>query len=302
MNALARLLVVLAVSLPLLGQSADREQIERYLRAGGLRPAAEQRTIAPDSCAAVGRFTDGIIQCGQSVQGEVGGTGDCVSQDGYFLDLWEAPATAGQDVTVTFTGNRPNDTAFLVILRDVGTLLEIARSTGRGTLQTHFAAPATDTYLVAVGYSAAQLSGTYTLSMTCFGSGPPPGSCVPDPTTVCLLQNRFEVRARYRGAFDNQPADTPAQVKSVIGFSDPNYETAFFYFNSSNNIEMMVKMLDQGNVDAQGHPTIALLYGTATPLRIELTVRDSKAGGTTRTWTSAFGKMEGATDFNAFVK
>jgi hypothetical protein len=120
--------------------------------------------------------------------------------------------------------------------------------------------------------------------------------------TACVLGNRFEVRARYRGAFDNNTADTQAKVKSVIGFADVSYETAFFYFNSPNNIELMVKMLDQGNVDSQNRPTVAVLYGTATPLRVEVTIRDTKTGGTTRSWISQFGAMQGTTDFTAFVK
>lgn len=125
--------------------------------------------------------------------------------------------------------------------------------------------------------------------------------CVANSTTACLLNGRFKVTVRYRNGFDNAPADREAQVKPVTGFANPNFETAFFYFNSSNNIEMMIKMLDQGNVDSAGRPTIALLFGSATPLRIEVTVVDSK-NGARRTYLSEFNKMQGKTDFNAFVK
>jgi lysyl endopeptidase len=133
------------------------------------------------------------------------------------------------------------------------------------------------------------------------GSGGTPAPCVPSATTACMLNNRFQVQVRYRGAFDNNPADTNALKKSVTGFSNPNYETAFFYFNSENNIEMLVKLLDQGNTDGQGRPTIAVLFGSATPLRVELTITDTVSGAV-KSYRSDFGQMRGTTDFTAFVK
>lgn len=134
-------------------------------------------------------------------------------------------------------------------------------------------------------------------------AGEPSGTqpCSPSATTACLLNNRFRVTVRYRGGFDNNAADTSAKVKSVTGFANPSFETAFFYFNSDSNIEMMIKMLDQGNQNSQGQPTIALLFGTATPLRIELNVTDTTTG-VSRNYTSEFAAMKGTTDFNAFVK
>jgi hypothetical protein len=125
--------------------------------------------------------------------------------------------------------------------------------------------------------------------------------CVPDNTTACMLNGRFRVTLRYRNGFDSGVVDATASVKSVTGFSSSNFETSFFYFNDENNIELMVKMLDQGNTNASGQPTIALLYGSATPLGTELTVVDSLTG-VTKTYNTAFNAMRGQTDFSAFVK
>jgi hypothetical protein len=133
------------------------------------------------------------------------------------------------------------------------------------------------------------------------GSGGTPAPCVPGNTTACMLNGRFKVTVRYRPAFDNQPASTNALVKSVTGFANAAFETGFFYFNDPNNVEMMVKVLDQGNTNAQGQRTIAVLFGSATPLRIEVEVTDSVTGAVKR-YTSEFGQMMGATDFTAFVK
>jgi Matrixin len=148
------------------------------------------------------------------------------------------------------------------------------------------------------GYQGNNAAWTSTFIQVQGGANP---SCVPDANTACLLNSRFTATVRFRGDFTNQPADTQAFAKPVTGFANANYETSFFYFNDPNNIEILLKMLDQGNVNAQGQPTIAVLFGTATPLRVELTITDTKTGAV-RTYQSAFGGMQGAVDFTAFVK
>jgi hypothetical protein len=132
---------------------------------------------------------------------------------------------------------------------------------------------------------------------------PTPNStaCTPNSTTACMLNNRFKVQVRYRPAFDTLPPDTNAQVKSVSGFANPSFESAFFYFNSDSNIEMLVKLLDQGNTNNQGQATIAVLFATATPLGIEVTITDT-TNNAQKSYKSDFGKMTGGTDFTAFVK
>ena len=80
-----------------------------------------------------------------------------------------------------------------------------------------------------------------------------------------------------------------------------SFESAFFYFNSDSNIEMLVKILDQGNTNNQGQQTIAVLFATATPLGIEVTITDT-TNNASKTYKSDFGKMTGGTDFTAFVK
>ena len=127
------------------------------------------------------------------------------------------------------------------------------------------------------------------------------GPCVQDATTACVLNNRFRATVRFRGAFDNNPADTSASRKPVNGFANPNFETVFFFFNSVDNIEVLLKMLDQGNTNGAGQPTIAVLFGSATPLRTEVTITDT-TNGVTKTYTSQFNTQQGGTDFTAFVK
>jgi hypothetical protein len=129
----------------------------------------------------------------------------------------------------------------------------------------------------------------------------PPQTCKANANTACLLGNRFKATVRFRSDFSDNPANSDALVKSVSGFANPNFETAFFYFNDSNNIELMLKMLDQGNTNGQGQLTIAVLFGSATPLRLELTLTDTKTNAV-RTYASSAGTLAGGVDFTAFVK
>ncbi len=129
----------------------------------------------------------------------------------------------------------------------------------------------------------------------------PTEPCVEDETTACLLDGRFRAEVHYRSTFNEGPADRTAFRKPVTGFASSNYETAFFYFNSVNNIEILLKMLDQGNENSSGQPTIAVLTGVATPLHVEVVLTDTTTGAS-RTYTSAYQSMAGKTDFHAFVK
>jgi hypothetical protein len=138
-------------------------------------------------------------------------------------------------------------------------------------------------------------------SVANFLSPTPSTTCTPNSTTACMLNNRFKVQVKYRPAFDTLPPDTNAQLKPVSGFANASFESAFFYFNSDSNIEMLVKILDQGNTNSQGQQTIAVLFATATPLGIEVTITDMQKGPA-KTYRSDFGKMAGGTDFTAFVK
>jgi hypothetical protein len=227
----------------------------------------------------------------------------CRTTNGYYYDLWRFQANAGDRVTIQassfayrvvidlFDTRNPSNPVLMASV--------VANAPGLGASMT-FIVPGTGLYTIALGANAVAATGTYTFSITC-SAGPAPGSCVSSTTTACVLNNRFRVSVRYRAAFDNQAATTPALVKAVSGFANPAFETAFFYFNDANNIEMLVKLLDQGNTNSQGQRTIAVLFGSATPLRIEMDVTDTTTGAV-RQYLSEFGQMRGATDFTAFVK
>jgi hypothetical protein len=229
--------------------------------------------------------------CGRTTTGTIS-SADCTTSSGYYYEWWSVPTSAGQPISITATSSafRP----YLHLNRPDGTL---AAQSGSGTLS--FVADQSGTWWIQATSWDKGVGGTYQLSVSCTTTIS--SSCTPGPQTACLLNNRFKATVRYRGAFDNGAPDTNASVKSVTGFGSAAYETAFFYFNNANNIEVLLKMLDQGNMDSQNRPAIAVLFGSATPLKVEITITDTKNGAVKR-YTNDFGKQSGQTDFTAFVK
>lgn len=261
--------------------------------------SGNQRIAEPDtSCYA------GAVGCGQTVTGRV--SIDSCEASGLYGVGYAFNGTAGQSVTISAVSY---DFAMTVVLGDgrTGNNTIYAQKdvyvTGQTATIAGFTLPYTGQYLILVTPGTDYTFGNYSLTVTCASTPPAGGSCTPDTYTACMLGNRFKVNVRYRGQFDNSSVDTNARVKPVTGFANAAYETAFFYFNDSNNIEMMVKLLDQGNKNSAGKPTIAVLFGSATPLRTEVTITDTASfSGAWKAYTSNFNTQAGTTDFTAFVK
>lgn len=263
-----------------------------------LQASEPARIVGADALRALAAMAVAPLSCGSAptlaCSIPVTTSPSCLSGTTY-LDLYTFNATAGQTITTTTT--TATGYQMLIAIFDSNANL-LAQNSGPSPTALTYTFSASGSYIIGFAFVADFATGSYTLVVSCSGVG---GTCRSDSRTACLLNNRFKATVRFRGAFDNAAADTDASLKPVTGFADPNFETAFFYFNSSNNIEMMLKMLDQGNTDSLGHPTIAVLFGSATPLRTELTITDTKTGLVKR-YTSQFGSQAGTTDFTAFVK
>ena len=90
-----------------------------------------------------------------------------------------------------------------------------------------------------------------------------PGSCVADGDTLCLLGGRYRAEVTWTNQFNGA---------SGHGIARPNGDfTGFFAFDDPSNIELIVKMLDFGDV-------IKVFYGQLTNLRFTLTITDVSTG------------------------
>lgn len=116
-----------------------------------------------------------------------------------------------------------------------------------------------------------------------YGTGATSGVCKPSATTLCLRKKRFRVEATFQNQFDGTGG-----VAKAITSTD---EAGFFYFYDKTNFELMIKILDFGDV-------IKVFYGQLTNLQFNLTVTDTKTGAV-KSYTNTSGNC-GAIDQSAF--
>jgi len=91
----------------------------------------------------------------------------------------------------------------------------------------------------------------------------PPAPCRPGPDTLCLLDNRFRVKVSWQNQFDGSSGSGRPVPRSNV--------TGFFSFGDPSNIELLVKILDFGDV-------VKVFWGQLTNLRYNLEVTDTRTG------------------------
>ncbi|MDQ6891268.1 MAG: SMP-30/gluconolactonase/LRE family protein [Acidobacteriota bacterium] len=102
------------------------------------------------------------------------------------------------------------------------------------------------------------------------------GSCVPNATTLCLSDSRYQVRARW---ITSDGASGAGQVIPLTG------DTGGFWFFSPSNLELVVKVLNGCGVNSR-YWTFA---GGLTDVNVILTVTDTQTG-TVQTYTNPQGQ------------
>jgi hypothetical protein len=100
-----------------------------------------------------------------------------------------------------------------------------------------------------------------------FGASAPTATpeppCKSSASRLCLMRNRFRLDVAWRNQFNGT---------SGVGRSSPRTDNAgFFSFGDPSNLELMVKMLDFGDV-------VKVFWGQLTNLGYELTITDTTTG------------------------
>jgi subtilisin-like proprotein convertase family protein len=101
----------------------------------------------------------------------------------------------------------------------------------------------------------------YALAVFC-SAGPPPPSCTPTPTQLCLSGGRFEVRVAF-----TDPLGIEGQGQGVQLTGD----TGYFWFFSASNVELVIKVLDACSFSNR----FWVFAGGLTNVKVEITVRDT---------------------------
>lgn len=95
-------------------------------------------------------------------------------------------------------------------------------------------------------------------------STPPPGSCVPGDTRLCLTGGRFQVEAQWT-----------ANGSSGAGHAIPlTSDTGYFWFFADTNVEMVIKVLDACAYNQR----FWVYAGGLTNVKVHLTVTDTRSG------------------------
>jgi len=227
------------------------------------------------------------VACGSTTNDQLTTDGSCPLNDQSYADFYSFSGTSGQSVTITMSA--AYGTFIYLLDPSATTAATSVNSPGILTSSVTFTLTSTGTwFIVANGYDP-NVVGAYSLNLTC-GSAPPPGACTTDATTLCLNNNRFQVRATFAtGA--GQTGNGMAVTETV--------DTGLFWFFSASNIEVIIKVVNACSF--AGGPRYWVFAGGLTNVQVVLTVTDTQSG-VTKTYTNpqgtAFAPIQ---DTNAFA-
>jgi hypothetical protein len=114
-----------------------------------------------------------------------------------------------------------------------------------------------------------------------------PSACTPSATTHCLNNSRFKVEVTWR---------VPSQGTTGVGTAVPvSSDTGAFWFFSSNNLELLLKVVDGRAVNSH----FWVFYGALSNVEYTITVTDTVTG-TVKTYLNPSGNLASVADTAAF--
>jgi len=121
-----------------------------------------------------------------------------------------------------------------------------------------------------------------------WSAGQQTAPCVADALTLCLNGGRFQVKVNWR---------VPSQGTSGVGTAVAlTSDTGYFWFFSSNNVELVIKVLDGRAVNGM----FWVFYGALSDVAYTITVTDT-ATGTVRAYSNVSGTLASVADTSAFA-
>ena len=118
-------------------------------------------------------------------------------------------------------------------------------------------------------------------------TGSSPAQCSTGPQNLCLNADRFRVEVNWR---------VPSQGTSGVGRAvSLTGDTGYFWFFSSNNVELVIKVVDGRSFN--GH--FWVFYGALSDVEYTITVTDTQTG-MSKTYTNPQGQLASVADTAAF--
>lgn len=244
--------------------------------------AGGAQTLSPSACVST------TMQCGTTVNGALA-TDDCLYVDNTYYDAWTFEATAGQHVRIAMAASF--DT-YLFLYNPSGVKVAEDDDSGEGpdgtnSLIEDYTVTVSGTYTIWANSWEEFDTGPYALDLQCTGGGPPP-TCTSNATTLCLNNSRFRVSVIFSApnlGINNAPA--PAVPLTS--------DTGYFWFFSSNNIELVIKAVDGRGFNQH----FWVFYGALSDVAYTITVTDT-ATGAVKTYTNPPGHLASVADVVAF--
>ena len=110
--------------------------------------------------------------------------------------------------------------------------------------------------------------------------------CAPGPTTLCLNAQRFRLDVQWKDFQGNTGAGQAVALTS---------DTGYFWFFSSSNVELVVKVLDGRAINGK----FWVFYGALSDVQYTITITDTVTHAR-RTYVNPQGHMASAADTSAF--
>ena len=309
-GATARWAVSLAVALlvmgaaPSAGSAASAAPLSRASGAAGAASLVEAGEIKNLDRSRSGKPTRGPgtpvgtlgaaacftanIACNSTVAGQLT-TDDCLlPADDSFYDAWAFEATAGDVVRINMAAGY--DT-YLFLLNPQGRIAARNDDANDMTLnsQIDFTIDVTGTWTIYANAFDEGQTGLYSLDLACtfVNPPPPPPTCTASATALCLNDERFRVQVSW---------SVPTQGTSGVGTAAAvTSDTGYFWFFSSNNIELVIKVVD----GRAANGFFWVFYGALSDVQYTITVTDT-ATGAGKTYTNPQGQLASVADVIAF--
>ncbi|HEY6066539.1 MAG TPA: hypothetical protein VIY96_10300 [Thermoanaerobaculia bacterium] len=244
--------------------------------------AARARTFASLACVTQG------INCNSTISGELTDDDCRLATDASPYDRWTFQGAAGQNVQITMTANFDtvlwlyNSRGDLVAFND-----DIDVDNNNLNSRITFQLAANDTYTIYANCYDPDSRGIYSLELVCSTVGPPP-TCTATATSLCLNAGRFRVSVIF-SAPSLGINNAPAQAVPLTS------DTGYFWFFSSNNVELVTKVVD-GRAFNQHY---WVFYGALSDVQYTITVTDTITGAV-RTYANPQGHLASVADVVAF--
>jgi hypothetical protein len=263
-----------AQPLRLVDRSSDLARLHDKLSAAVGGDSSTVGILSDDALASCSGYS---IVCGQTA---THATFRCEAS-GIFVDDYDFQATAGQTVTASASSTY----LFVSIHNSAGTVVAVSPTPPSTFEVVSYTFPAGGLYTIRV-YSS--YNTTYTLTVSCSGGAPPP-TCTSSGTTLCLNGGRFRVSAIF-SAPSLGITNAPAQAISLTS------DTGYFWFFSSNNVEIVLKVVDGRSFNQY----FWVFYGALSDVAYTITVTDT-ATGAVKAYPNQAGNLASVADTSAFA-